>query len=516
MSLKKNILANYISQLYVTLIGIAMVPMYIKYMGAEAYGLVGFFAMLQAWFSMLDMGLTPTMARETARYRGGAIDALTYRRLVRALEGVFLVVAIVGGTAMYIASDYIAKTWLQASQLPISEVKIALEIMAVIIALRWMCGIYRSTISGSEKLVWLGTFNSIIATLRFVGVLPLLLFVGTTPTIFFGFQIGVALLELTVLIVFAYRLLPSIPWGQRLPWKWAPLQPVLKFSMTIAFTSSVWILVTQTDKLVLSSILNLAEYGYFTLAVLVASGVMLISGPVSAAIMPRMSKLEAEADYAGVIRVYRQATQLVAVIAGAATTTVAFCAEPLLWAWTGDKFLAHQASPVVILYALGNGILAVAGFPYFLQYAKGDLRLHLIGNAVFVLILVPLIVWAATKYGGIGAGYVWLGMNMLSFIAWLPLVHRKFAPGINLRWYFRDILVIYLVAFIVGYGLSKNFQQYNSRAEQIIMIFGFGFIVFLMSACASTKVIAELTRIFKEIFVKNLEAAKILYDSHKK
>ena len=32
MSLKKNILANYCSQIYVTVIGIAILPLYIKYM----------------------------------------------------------------------------------------------------------------------------------------------------------------------------------------------------------------------------------------------------------------------------------------------------------------------------------------------------------------------------------------------------------------------------------------------------------------------------------------------------
>lgn len=89
MSLKKNILTNYVSQIYVTLIGIVMVPMYVRYMGAEAYGLVGFFAMLQACFQLLDMGLTPTMARETARFNGGATDALSLRRLLRAMEGIF-------------------------------------------------------------------------------------------------------------------------------------------------------------------------------------------------------------------------------------------------------------------------------------------------------------------------------------------------------------------------------------------------------------------------------------------
>ena len=53
MSLKSNIAANYASQLYTTLIGIVLVPLYLRYMGSEAYGLVGFFAMLQAWFNQI-------------------------------------------------------------------------------------------------------------------------------------------------------------------------------------------------------------------------------------------------------------------------------------------------------------------------------------------------------------------------------------------------------------------------------------------------------------------------------
>lgn len=492
MSLKKNILANYVSQIYVTLIGIVMVPLYIKYMGAEAYGLVGFFAMLQAWFALLDVGLTPTVGREAARFQGGATDALSFRRLMRALEGVFLVVALVGGTALFAASGYIARDWLHTSQLSIAEVQTSLELMAIVIALRWMCGLYRSAISGSERLVWVGGYNAVIATLRFVVVLPVLILIGTTPTIFFGFQFVVALIELAGLLFYAYRLLPDIPKGQQLPWEWSPLKPVLKFSLSIAFASSVWILVTQTDKLLLSKILPLAEYGYFTLAVLVAGGVLIVSGPVSGAILPRMAKLDAEGDHAGVIRVYRQATQLVAVLAGASAITVACCAEPLLWAWTGDKSLAYQASPVLRLYALGNAILAVAAFPYYLQYAKGDLRLHLIGNAVFVVLLVPTIIWAASQFGGVGAGYVWLGMNLLPFVVWLPIIHRKFEPGLNLKWYGQDIFAIYLPMIIFGYGLSRFMLLNDNRWMQFAQIIVIGMLVLLVGAGSSSVMRARM------------------------
>lgn len=488
MSLKTNILANYISQIYVTVIGIIMVPLYLKFMGAEAYGLVGFFAMLQAWFNLLDMGLTPTMARETARFRGGALDALSFCRLVRALEGMFLVIALLGAGILLLLSGQIATNWLTVKLLPISEVERSVQMMAIAISLRWMSGLYRSQISGFERLVWLSGYNTVCATLRFVGILLVLRYISTTPTAFFIYQLGVAIIELALLMIMSYRLLPTISAGDKVVWSWAPLRPVLKFSMSIAFTSSVWVIVTQMDKLVLSKILPLAEYGYFTLSVLVASGIMIISGPVSGAILPHMAKLEAEGDHAGLIRVYRNSTQLVAVIAGSAAVTVSLYAEPLLWAWTGDKVLAQHAAPVLVLYAIGNGILAVSAFPYYLQYAKGNLRLHLIGNIGFVLFLIPTIIWSASRYGGIGAGYTWLVMNLIYFLTWVPLVHRKFEPDLNRLWFGRDLGMVIITVFIVGYMLSFIMPSTHNRLVQISLLMVFEVVLILAAAGASSSV----------------------------
>jgi len=56
-------------------IGLAFVPVYIDYLGIEAYGLIGVFAILQAWLALLDFGMTPTLAREMSRFSAGAHDA---------------------------------------------------------------------------------------------------------------------------------------------------------------------------------------------------------------------------------------------------------------------------------------------------------------------------------------------------------------------------------------------------------------------------------------------------------
>lgn len=486
MSLKRNILANYASQLYVTGVGILILPLYIQFMGAEAYGLVGFFTMLQAWFSLLDMGLTPTIGRETARYHGGSMTALAYRQLFRALSLIFASITVIGGGALWFFAEVVATSWLNVNELESGEVVLAVQIMAISVALRWMGGLYRGVITGSERLVWLSGFNVLIATLRFIAVFASMWLYGFTPFVFFVHQLVVALLEVAGLFMMSNRLLPT--WhnfNAKIGWSFEPVKPILKFALTIAFTSSVWVLVTQTDKLVLSGILPLAEYGYFTLAVLAASGIMVLSGPISSAIMPRMARLQAEGKYEELIQVYRNATQLVSVVAGAAAITLALCAEPLLFAWTGDKILAAQAGPILTLYAIGNGFLAVAAFSYYLQYAKGNLRYHLIGNAVLVVILIPGIIYAATYYGAIGAGYVWLLTNGVFFSCWVAYVHHKIQPGLHWQWLSRDVLAIILPALVGAYGLTRLDLQSEGRMRILMVVAVLGLFTITIAALAS-------------------------------
>lgn len=486
VSLKHNVFANYVSQIYATMIGIVTVPLYIKYMGAEAYGLVGFFALMQAFFNLLDMGLTGTISRETARFRGGVSDPLSYRRLVRALECIFLSLAVFGGGVLYAASSYIAQDWLQVKQLSVTEVENSLQVMSALVAMRWMCGLYRGVITGAERLVWLGGYSSLIATLRFIGVLPVLLYVGATPTIFFTYQFFVAIIEYAGFLFGAYRLLPAVSRSKRSPWSWTLLKPVLKFSLTMAATTSLWMATYQTDKLVLSKLLNLEEYGYFSLAVLIASTVGVVSGPIVSAIQPRMAKLEAEGDEASLISLYRHSTQVVAIIAASIATTFTFFSEPLLWAWTGDEILAEQTAPVLILYSIGNCFLAVSAFQSYLQFAKGNLRLSLIGQCWYTIVFVPAIIWASKHFGAIGAGYVWIATNILFFIVWVPLVHRQFVPNLNKLWFGKDVLPIFLVCTIFGYLLFFIIPETNSRWLQFCMIASAGFMLMLAGALASS------------------------------
>jgi len=445
MSLKASLAANYASQIYTAFIGIVMMPLYLSTMGSEAYGLVGVFAMLQAWFNLLDLGLTPTIAREAARYHGQALPALDYRRVYRALSTIFVAVAVVGGTVLFLLGDVLAERWLKLERLSPGEVLLALQTMAVAVALRWLGGLYRGVISGAERLVWLGGFNALVATLRFVAVFASMAIWGYEPAVFFWHQLAVAAFELGGLWFKSQPLLPS-PRGlpEAVGWSLKPVRPLVGFALGIALTSAVWVLVTQVDKLLLSGILPLADFGYFSLAVLVAGGITLLSGPISSSIMPRMARLHAEQQAAAVRQVYEQATQLVAIVVGTAATTLAWCAGPIMFAWTGSSEIAHRTEDLLRLYAIGNGLLALSAFPFYLQYARGTLRHHITGNCAMGVVLIPSVLAAATSFGAVGAGAAWLAVNALYLLAWVPYAHSRLEPGLHLRWMRHHVLPVVL------------------------------------------------------------------------
>lgn len=502
MSVKKNIIANYVGQLYVAGVGILILPLYVKFMGAEAYGLIGFFAMLQAWFALLDLGLTPTISRETARYKGGQLSALEYRQLFRALSLIFLSVAVIGGGVLWFLAEPIAKKWLDSNELKIDEVILSVQIMAVAVSMRWMGGLFRGIVTGSEKLVWLSSFNVLITTIKFVGVFISMRLYGFTPEVFFWHQLATATVELVGLFWLGNLLLPrKNKLDTSIGWSFISIKPVLKFSLTIAFTSSIWVLVTQSDKLILSGILPLDEYGLFTLAVMVAAGIMMLSQPVSTVVMPRMARLNAEGKVDEMINTYRSMTQLVSAVAGSASIFIAVFAEHLLFAWTGEPEIATATAPILRLYALGYGVLAVAAFPYYLQYALGNLRYHLIGNLIIVLTLIPAIILAASHFGAIGAGWAWLVVNTIYLLTWVAFVHHKLSPGLHQYWLFRDVLIIYLpvVVFLMFMAQLDVFLEDQNRIMTFLsLLFISGFA--LLIACFSSNKIRDKVRLeFRKI-----------------
>ena len=448
MSLKKNIIANYLGQGWIALMHLAFIPIYIQYLGMEAYGLIGIFATLQASLTLLDMGMTPTLNREMARYTAGSHTPQSIRELLRSLELLCIGLAFFIAVSTWVASAWIAENWLRAEHLPLSTVSSAIASMGLVAALRFIESIYRGAILGLQTHAWLNVVTAISATARGLGAVGVLAWFSASIEVFFLWQGVVSLVSVLVLAYHIHHVLPCA--AQPVRFSKSALSGVWKFAHGMIATTFFSLLITQVDKILLSRLLSLEEFGTYMLAATVANALMLLVAPLAQGYYPRFTELVTKQDQVGLIALYHQGAQLMAIAVVPVALILIFHGEFVLSQWTNDVVLSHKAAPLVALLALGTALLGLMNIPYMLQLAYGWSNFAAKVNAMIVVVQIPTLYCATLHYGAIGAAWVWLAITSIYILVVVPIMHKYLLPTEKWTWYWRDNILPGGAACITG------------------------------------------------------------------
>src|SRR5207237_9585310 len=106
----RRFLANLIGVGWTSLLQLGLVPVYVRVMGIEAYGLIGFYVALIAILQVVEIGLGPTINREMAR-AGASGDRKRQRNALRTLELIYGASALLLGVSIAASSQLIADYW---------------------------------------------------------------------------------------------------------------------------------------------------------------------------------------------------------------------------------------------------------------------------------------------------------------------------------------------------------------------------------------------------------------------
>ena len=488
MAVKKNLLANYIGQFYLLVIAIIMVPFYLKYIGAEAYGLVGFFALIQSWIMLLDMGLSPTLLREVAKLKINQTPRKleTFKYLFHSIEFIFIFIALFIIFFIVTFSSWISLNWLKVETLNIDDVSYSISLIGIMVGLRFITSLYKSGISGAEKQVWLNKMSMIIATFRYIGVLFVLHFFSSEFKHFFEYQLLIAIIELSIFAITFYKILNIGTF--KLYFSRKSIAPIFSFSAGIAYSGMVWIFITQLDKLLLSGVLSLKEYGYFSLLGMIANALIQISAPISKAILPRMTALLSEDKEKEMLTIYRKATQIFAIIIFSVSGIIALYSYQLLYAWSGDINAAQWGKDILVYYTLGNVLISFAGFAFYLQYVHGNLTMHTKAYTFILFVFSPILAWSVYAYGAIGASIVWFIFALLFFFLWVPVVHHFFAPKLYRNWMLKDILPMFIStsSYLLITHLFIDIQNILDRSMIFLVLLLLGIGLFIVNSLISS------------------------------
>jgi O-antigen/teichoic acid export membrane protein len=499
MSIKKNAFANYIGQIYIAAVNVLIVPFYLDKLGVEAYGLIGFFAVMLTWLQILDMGVSHTLLRESAKFKADSIKNFHFPYALKFLNKLFLFSAFLFIILGVSSSLWISKNWLNARTLPFEDVLIAVIVMIFTTAIKWRTIPYRSVIIGFEHQIWINVVNVVSMSLRTIGAICLVGYTSNPVVSFFIFQLLVSVIEAIFLIFKVKKLVPSgydsVSIFRTNDERKAIIYPIIKFSLGVACSSGLWVIITQMDRLALSKVLSLSDYGAFSLVVTLSTGILLLSSPITQAVVPKMTALKSSIENKEhlLFDLYHSTTQAISVMIAPLSIIMSLFSYELLWAWTSNTELSNKISGVLPLYALGYGIQSVCSVLYYIQYVKGNLFFHAKGLIIFSIILIPSVWWVASIYGMNGTGYLWLTFSLFYLFVWSYFVKRKFAKGHYAKWIFRDILLIWLVALIISLLASELPLPWNeNRWLNLLFLCSIGIISVSLCALLHSKILIKL------------------------
>ncbi len=475
MKLRDNLLAGFANSVWSALVGLAVVPLYLKYLGMEAYGLIGFFVTTQAVIQLLDMGLGPTITREVARCSASG-DLKEAGKLVHSLAVVYWSLAGVIGLVVVWMAPAIAQSWLQSAQLPREAVTHAVMLMGLVLASRWPIGLYQGALVGAHQLRVSSSVNIMMVTFANVGAVGVLILVSPTVTAFFGWQACVGLVYTLTIRWAAWRVIGR---SKDVRFDVAELKRIWRFSVGMSGIALSGLVFTQMDKILLSKILGLHEFGHYMLATAVVSGLYALIMPIYNVVYPRMSALVAAGDTEQLTNLYRFGTRMFAAMLFPIAMVLVVFSEDLVRVWTGDSHIASSVGPVISLLAVGTALNGAMFFPYALQLAHGMTWIPLSINIGLMCFLVPMVVLLAHTYGALGGAMAWLLSEMLYVMLGPGLTHRYILKGLTFRWLLFDIGVPLGVSVVVGLTAHYTLMGGNVSVHARLLC---GFALAILSA----------------------------------
>jgi O-antigen/teichoic acid export membrane protein len=427
-----NVLAN-VAGLGFTAVGqLIFLPVYLRLLGPEAFGLIGFFAAMTGLLQILDMGLSVTVNRELARHASRPAGLDEARDLIRTIEVGYWPVGIFFGLVIILAANWIGEWWFEAATLDRKVITDAVRLMGIMFVMQWPATLYHGGLMGLEKQRQYNAIKVVAVGGMHIGGVAALLVIDRSIQALFVVHAVAYLLQTVCLRWMLWRALGTGKVRARV--RIETLSRVRDFALGTTVLAVSGALLLQADRIVLSRMLPLTAFGYYALASVGASGLFIISNAFYYAALPRLAVLadSGKVDSAG--RFYVATVRALAVLLFPAACTIAWFAPDIMRAWTGSITAADTAAPVLRFLAIGVALHGLVDLVTSLQLAYGWPSIGVRLNLLSLAILLPGLVYTADRFGAAGAAAFWACLKAGQLLAGAMYTHQRVLRGYGLAW----------------------------------------------------------------------------------
>ena len=460
-------LINLAGLLIPTVVSLATVPLYLRWIGEVRYGVLLLAFTLLGYFGAFDLGLGRAVAQRVARQESSEERNRTFWTafILSAVMGVL------GGIVLYFFGHWLFADIFHIPATLRGEAQKAIPWLAAIVPLIALISVLAGALEARQAFLSLNASQIVgVIGLQTFPLLSVALGHGSIAALIAAALAG-RLVGVLVMFWLTARRLPFVGWPAL---HRAEIGPLLRFGGWISVSGAVIPLLTIIDRLIIGARLGAAAVTAYTVPFNLTQRLTYLPYALSTTLFPRFSQTQSE-DAKGLLQ---QAVTTLAAIQTPFIVLAILLMHPFLTLWIGAA-LAAKMAPVAIILLLGIRINGPAYIPNAYMPAQGrpDLmtKFYLAELIPFLLILWALIAWL----GIVGAALAWALRSSADAIF-------CFAATGTTKTYWRAIgLTLFPVIAIVFIAFA---------APPITMVFSMGGAVFAVSIGMSYYLLPESIR----------------------
>jgi O-antigen/teichoic acid export membrane protein len=443
--LTRNVIFNVLGQGLILVLSLIAVRFIFRRLGDDVFGIILFnLVMTSVLTYVLELGVSATIVREVSSHFESEPDYV--RQLVGTASTLYWSIGILVVAVIWVAAPALVSHWLNLKTIDPATATNMLRLMSGLSLVALPKSLYASVCRGRQMMGLNNAIDVGTAAAQQAGIL-LVLVGGGGVYLVAAWISASALLGVVAYIIAAGRIVG-----------WSALRPCFSTSviarnfgftghmMTISLLSLVH---TQAAQVIVSKLLPVAEFGFYSFATSTVSRASVITGAIAQAAFPSFSRLHSTGDRSLLLHQYKKFQDLVSYGTIPLFAVICFAAAPV-YTYIFDARVAVTLILPTALLALGTWMNATLNMPYMLSLAMGKPQIAARLNLYALAVVLPVTGALILRFGLPGAGLSWVFYQVFAYAYVVPRICRECLRSGVWEWYIDALKVLCLAALTYG------------------------------------------------------------------
>jgi O-antigen/teichoic acid export membrane protein len=436
----KNTLINLIGQVLPFLVGIITIPVLIKGLGVDRFGVLTLAWMFIGYFSLFDLGLGRALTQIIAS-RLGKESASELSRLVWTALTIMAIVGVIGAVIASLLSPFLVAKVLRMSDQFRPESLQAFYLLSASIPIVILSSGFVGILTTYQRFDMINAVRVPLALSTFVFPILVLQFSNSIASI----SLSLALSRLAACVVQCWLCLRVMP-VLRMNKRFMPeaVKPLFSFGGWMTVSNIISPIMVYLDRFVIGAVISVTSVAYYATPYEMVTKIGIVPGALVATLFPAFAYTNSSRS-THIVKLFSKSIATTFIVIFPIILIIVTYSRELLWIWLGKEF-ANNSAAVLQWLAAGvfSNCLATVVFALIQGQGRPDLtaKFHLF-ELIFYL---PLLWWALEQYGILGAAIVWTFRVTLDGILLLWATQRLIPDVRNLT---LKISFCVMLAFII-------------------------------------------------------------------